>query len=156
MSPGAISRVVVADKISLVRRMLDGIHSLPLDTLTAFRTDPRMVAAGDSYLRRALEALLDLARHVLAKGFARAPAEYAEIGQQLGEVGVVDSGLAAKLVVMARYRNRMVHFYDEISDEELFSILTGKLGDIEDVISNVTRWLEANPDRVGRDGSNVP
>lgn len=68
MSPGLISRVVVADKIAAIRRMLDGIHSLPLDDLATFTADPRMVAAGDSYLRRALEALLDLARHVLSKG----------------------------------------------------------------------------------------
>ena len=94
MSPGFISRVVVADKVALVGRMLDGIRTLPLDDLTAFTGDPRMVAAGDSYLRRALEALLDLARHVLAKGFARAPAEYAEVARQVGEVGVLAPALA--------------------------------------------------------------
>ena len=97
-----------------------------------------MVAAGDSYLRRALEALLDLARHVLAKGFGRAPAEYAEVARQLGEVGVVNAALAARLGVMARYRNRMVHFYDEITETELFGILTGELADIETSITAIT------------------
>ena len=79
MSPGSISRAVVADKIALIRRMLDGIRTLPLDDPAAFTADPQMTAAVDSYLRRALEALLDLARHVLAKGFGRAPAEYDEV-----------------------------------------------------------------------------
>ena len=102
--------------------------------------------AGDSYLRRALEALLDLARHVLAKGFGRAPAEYGEVARQLGEVGVVNSELAARLSLMAGYRNRMVHFYDEITDQELFAILTGELGDIEAVIAGVTSWLADHPD----------
>lgn len=148
MSPGSISRVVVADKVALVRRMLDGIRSLPLDDLSAFTRDPRMVAAADSYLRRALEALLDLARHLLAKGFGRAPAEYAEVARQLGEVNVVDATLAARLGLMARYRNRMVHFYDEITDQELFNIVTTELGDIEAVVSAVTRWLAAHPDLV--------
>jgi len=49
MSPGSVSRVVVADKVALVRRMLDGIRTLPLDDLSAFARDPRMVAAADSY-----------------------------------------------------------------------------------------------------------
>lgn len=35
-----------------------------------------MVAAGESFLRRALEVLLDLGRHVLAKGFGRVVPEY--------------------------------------------------------------------------------
>ena len=150
MSPGAISRSVVADKVMLVRRMLDGIRRLPLDDLAAFTTDPRMVAAGDSYLRRALEALLDLARHVLAKGFGRAPAEYGEVARQLGEVGITSSELTARLALMARYRNRMVHFYDEITDQELYKILTDELGDIENVIVAVTDWLRAHPDRMSQ------
>ena len=148
MTPGLVSRIVVADKLAAIRRMLDGIRSLPLDDLASFTADPRMVAAGDSYLRRALEALLDLGRHVLAKGFGRAPAEYAEVARQLGEVGVIDSARAARLTLMARYRNRMVHFYDEISDEELYRILTRELGDIEDLATAVTGWLAANPNRV--------
>ena len=148
MTPGSISRVVVADKVAVIRRMLDGIRSLPLDTLADFIADPRMVAAGDSYLRRALEVLLDLARHVLAKGFGRAPAEYAEVARQLGEVAVVNTALAARLAVMARYRNRMVHFYVEITETELFGILTGELADIETSMSAITGWLAAHPDRM--------
>ena len=152
MSPGAISGIVVADKLAAVRRMLDGIRSLPLDELAAFTADPRMVAAGDSYLRRALEAMLDLGRHILAKGFGRAPAEYAEIARQLGEAGVLDSVRSARLVVMARYRNRMVHFYDEISDEELYGILSRELRDVEDLVAAITDWLKAHPDRVAAAG----
>lgn len=153
MTPGAVNRVVVADKVALVRRMLDGIGTLPLGSLADFTADPRMVAAADSYLRRTLEALLDLARHVLAKGFGRAPAEYAEVARQLGEVGVIDVALAARLGIMARYRNRMVHFYDEISDGELFTIVTGELGDVELVIAAITEWLAAHPDRVSQNES---
>jgi uncharacterized protein YutE (UPF0331/DUF86 family) len=148
MSPGSISRVVVADKVALVRRMLDGIRSLPLDDLATFTTDQRMTAAGESYLRRALEALLDLARHLLAKGFGRAPAEYAEVARQLGEVGVISPELAAQLGLMARYRNRLVHFYDEITDRELHAILSGRLGEIEGVMLAMTNWVAAHPDRV--------
>jgi len=148
MTPGRINRVVVTDKIAIVRRMLDGIASLPLESLPSFTADPRMVAAGDSYLRRALEALLDLGRHVLAKGFGRAPAEYAEVARQLGETGVVDAGLASRLVQMARYRNRMVHFYDAVTDDELFRILTGEIDDVQTVVAAVTKWLSDHPDRV--------
>ena len=148
MSPGLVSRIVVADKVALIGRMLDGIRSLPLSDLEAFTSDPRMVAAGDSYLRRALEALLDLGRHVLAKGFGRVPAEYAEIGRQLGEVGVLDVSESSRLVLMARYRNRMVHFYDEMTDAELFTVLSPKLRDIEGAVAGITRWMVAHPERV--------
>jgi uncharacterized protein YutE (UPF0331/DUF86 family) len=151
MTPGAVNRRAVADKIELIRRMLDGIRNLPLENLAAFTEDPRTAGAGESYLRRALEALFDLARHVLAKGFGRAPAEYAEVARQLGEVGVVSAAVAERLGLMARYRNRMVHFYDEITDEELFGILACELGDLERAIAAVTDWIASHPERVARE-----
>lgn len=151
MSPGSISRAVVADKIALVRRMLDAVRTLPLKDFADFSTDPRMVAAGESFLRRALEGLLDLARHVLAKGFGRAPAEYAEVARQLGEAKVTNPDVTERLVLMARYRNRMVHFYGEVTDRELYALLTARLADFEAVIDAVTVWMGEHPDRVSDD-----
>ena len=148
MSPDAVSRLVVADKVAAIERMLQGIGTLPLGDLRSFTADPHMVAAGESYLRRALEALFDLSRHVLAKGFGRGPAEYAEVGRQLGEVGVLDVERAMRLVQMARYRNRMVHFYDEISAEELYGILTARMVDVRDLVKAVIGWIHEHPERV--------
>jgi len=47
---------------------------------------------------------------------------------------------------MARYRNRMVHFYDEILPGELYGILAGQRGDIEEVLAMIQRWLTAHPE----------
>ena len=148
MTPGSVKRVVVADKVALIRRLLDGIATLPLDDPRDFRRDPRMVAAAESYLRRALEALLDIARHVLAKGFGRGAAEYAEVARQLGDVAVVSRDQAERLMLMARYRNRLVHGYDEVTETELYDILTRHLGDIPEIVDAVTDWMAAHPDRV--------
>src|SRR3954453_8896684 len=68
--------------------------------------------------------------------------------RQFGEVGVIDADRSRRLVVMARYRNRMVHFYDEISDEELYGILSREVKDVEDLVAAITDWLRAHPDRV--------
>ena len=64
--PGPISQKVVVAKSEIVREMLAGIRTLPLGSEPGFRADPRMVAAGESYLRRGIEALIDLGRHLLA------------------------------------------------------------------------------------------
>jgi hypothetical protein len=56
--------------------MIADIRSLPIDALETFKADPRTPAAAESYLRRGLEALLDLGCQILAKGFGRAPADY--------------------------------------------------------------------------------
>ena len=148
MTAGRVNRAVVADRVALIRRLLDETGMLPLDDLGDFTRDPRMVAAGESYLRRGLETLLDIARHVLARGFARGPSEYSEVARQLGDVGVVSREQSERLVLMARYRNRLVHGYDEVTARELYELLARRLDDIEEMVTAVTTWMAEHPDRV--------
>jgi uncharacterized protein YutE (UPF0331/DUF86 family) len=128
--------------------MLAEARALPLDSLGTFRADPRNVAAAESYLRRALEALLDLGRHLLAKGFGRAVVEYKEIPKALVEVGVVDRSHGETLRILAGFRNRLVHFYHEIGEEELYEICRAQLGDIESVLAAFTDWLQRHPEKL--------
>jgi len=146
MTPGRINEKIVAGKVAIVEEMLRGIASLPLDGEVAFRADPRMVAAGESYLRRALEALIDLGRHVLARGFGIAVPEYAKVADELCRAGVLDAPTATTLAQMARYRNRLVHFYDEIGPPKLFGILSLRRGDITAALDALRNWLTAHPD----------
>ena len=71
MSPAKIRAASILHKTEQMVTMLGGIADLPLESLQALEADPRNAAAAESFLRRALEALLDLGRHVLAKGFGR-------------------------------------------------------------------------------------
>ena len=148
MVPGLISQKIVVAKLDGIGEMLRGVASLPLASEDDFTRDPRMVAAGESYLRRALEALLDLGRHVLAKGFGLPVAEYAAIADQLDAKGVVPSDLAATMKVMAGYRNRLVHDYDVVTQSELYRILTIRVDEITAVSNAIRSWLAENPERV--------
>lgn len=146
MSPSKIRLKTVTAKAEMIREMLAAVQTLPLASEAAFSADPRMVAAGESFLRRSLEGLLDLGRHVLSKGFGKVIPDYAAVADGLAAQGILSPESAAKLRLMARYRNRMVHFYDEIHPPELYGILTEKLGDVEEVLATIQSWLVAHPD----------
>jgi len=148
MSPGKIRAAVVADKAAIVQRMLDGIASLPLATEQDFLADPRMAAAGESFLRRGLEALFDIGRHVLAKGFGEPAAEYKDIAQRLGTHGVLDARRTDRLRAMAGYRNRLVHFYAEVTPAELYRILNGQIDEVRDLLDALRQWIAAHPELV--------
>lgn len=146
MTPSKIRLKTVASKAEAIRSMIAGIETLPLTSEAAFSADARMVAAGESFLRRSLEALLDLGRHVLAKGFGRVIPDYAAVADELGAQGLLSPESVAKLRLMARYRNRMVHFYDEITAPELYSILTEERRDLEQILTAVQSWVAAHPE----------
>ncbi len=152
MTPGKISKKVVSERTSLIREMLSDVKELPLSSLEEFLGDKRNVASAESYLRRALEGLLDLGRHILAKAFGHPVTEYKEIARGLLEKEVLRKKEADLLTKMAGYRNRMTHFYHEITPEELYEICRGHLDEIELVLNRLIEWLRENKEKIDEGG----
>ena len=97
-------------------------------------------------MRRALEALFDIGRHILAKGFAYPATEYKEIAKGLSENKVLVEGETELMRKMAGYRNRMVHFYHEITPEELHEICLYHLDEIRLLTDKLVQWTKEHQD----------
>ena len=151
MTPSKMREKVVAERVKWVKEMLKSIRSLPAETYEEFRSDPRTVAAAESYLRRGLEALLDLGRHLLAKGFGKGVPEYKQIAVQLERFDVLSPDDAKLMRVLAGYRNRLVHLYQEISDEEIYEICTGEIQDMEHILRSIAKWIKDHPEMIDRE-----
>ncbi|MGQ9467088.1 MAG: type VII toxin-antitoxin system HepT family RNase toxin [Anaerolineae bacterium] len=146
MTPGRLSKRVVGDRLAWIERMVQEIRSLPLENKEAFFADRRNVWTAESCLRRALEALFDLGRHIMAKGFGQGASEYEEIPIGLKERGVLSPAEAELLRALAGYRNRLVHFYHEVTPEELYEVCAYRLTDLERVADGYRRWLGGHPE----------
>ncbi len=148
MTPDKMRAKVLAERIEWTKDMLRNLRLLPLTSYDSFIADQRNIAAAESFLRRALEAIMDIGRHVLAKSFAIDVSDYKSIAVKLGEMHVIDKEIAEKMRLLAGYRNRMVHFYNEISEKELYEICSAQLGDVESVLHAIITWLNENPQRI--------
>lgn len=132
MTLGPIDLKVIGDRMGIVRRCLDEPRKLPVSSLSEFSRDFRNPAAAESLLRRAIEAVLDTARHLLSRSHGLAALEYREVAREAGRRGlVVNPELQQRFVEIAGFRNRLTQFYDEVTPQELFSIIAGELNDIE-------------------------
>ncbi len=148
MTPSFVNRRVLADRLSVIDQALADIRALPLGDSSGFLADRRNIWAAESRLRRGLEALFDIGRHILAKGFARGVSEYKQIATNLAEVGVLGTAEVDAMRLLAGYRNRLVHFYHEIAEEDLHSVCSTGLGDLETIASAYRRWTAAHPEMV--------
>jgi len=146
MVSGTANQRIVADRLDWLQRMVEEIRSLPLGSLDEFISDRRNIGAAESCLRRALEALLDLGRHLLAKVFGEAVTEYKKIAEELARREVLDSDSAHRLRILAGYRNRLVHFYHDVTEVELFAICTHELSDLLSVKDAYANWLKNHPE----------
>jgi len=94
------------------------------------------------HLHRALEGVFHIGTHILSRIPGAQATEYKEISKQLGEHGIVEKKFAnTQLLEMAKYRNRLVHFYAEITPQEIYQILQKDLGDFEIFLSAVKKLL---------------
>jgi len=138
MTPGRVDLKVVGDRLRAVRRMVEQLRALPAGSLEQFRADFRNTAAAESLLRRAIESLLDVARHLLAKGHGVGALEYREIARESAERGLVaNPALRARFLEIAGFRNRLTHFYQEVTAEELHTILVREIGDLESLAAEL-------------------
>jgi uncharacterized protein YutE (UPF0331/DUF86 family) len=138
MTRGTVDLKVVHDRLGAVEKGLRDLRALPADSLEIFLEDFRNPAAAESLLRRTIEALLDTARHLLAKGFGEGSLEYKTVAQLAVEHGLIrDPEAGRKFLLIAGYRNRLTHFYDKVTPQELYGIIREELGDIERIVTEL-------------------
>ncbi|MEN2984391.1 MAG: HepT-like ribonuclease domain-containing protein [Dictyoglomaceae bacterium] len=74
---------------------------------------------------------------------------YKEIALALAKENIIpENFVKEKLVKMAGYRNRLIHFYSEVSLEELYSIIQNNIKDFEEFLKYIKELLE-NPEKFG-------
>ncbi|MBI3599088.1 MAG: DUF86 domain-containing protein [Nitrospinae bacterium] len=101
------------------------------------------------HLHRSLEGVFHIGAHILSRIPGGQVSEYKEMAMKLGEYNIVDRDFAnTTLKNMAGYRNRIVHFYAEISPEEIYRIINNNLGDFDIFLKGVKRVL-GNPEKFG-------
>ncbi len=141
MTPADIDPKVLTQRAAWVLEMIGALRDLPLKNKGKFVQNRHNVAAAESYLRRSLEALFDIGRHILAKRFAMPATEYKEIARGLLDKKILNEKEAELMRKMAGYRNRMVHFYHEITPEELHEICLGHLDEIKLLLDRMLRGV---------------
>ena len=131
MTRGAVDLKVVRDRLEVVTTCLADLRALPQASLEEFLSDRRNAPAADSLLRRAIEALFDTTRHLLAKAFGVGPLEYRDVARRAVEHGIIsEKALGKRFTTIAGFRNRLAHHYDRVAPE-LFGILSTDLPDLE-------------------------
>ena len=134
---------MLTGRIDVIRAALSRLKELSKLSRDEFLEDYKNPASAETFIRHCLEAIFDIGRHILAKtGKVRLTHEYKNIAKGLGESGVISKQLMSTLIEMAGYRNRIVHLYHEITDEELYEIIQKDLKDIEQFILETGAFLK--------------
>ena len=93
-------------------------------------------------LQTSIEALIDIAYHLSAKQFNHAPVDAREALQFLISKKVLPSDQFETYSAMVGFRNRVVHGYQQVSDQRVYEISTKEIGSFELFIDQILRYLQ--------------
>ncbi len=129
----------VRTKLQYVRDTVRHLEEIRSRGREAFLSDRIVQSASERYLQIGIEAILDLATHIIAREGLAIPTTYRAALETLLREGILPSSHKEAFLRMPSFRNRLVHLYDEIDPSQVFTILEENLGDFETFIQAITR-----------------
>lgn len=135
------------ERLAVERADLERLSLVPTDDLLA-DTD-KLKSVKYSFVL-AIEISVDIAHHLVATLRLRSPDSYAEAFVVLAEGDLLPKDLAGQLVMMARFRNLLVHQYATVDDRQVLEILRTRTVDLGDYSRAISTYL------LGADGGTVP
>lgn len=124
-----INKRVIFDRLKLIEKYLRKLKELQALSHGQFSLEDNFALAS-YYLRCALEATFDICAHILARIPGAYVGEYKGMALEMGKQKIIPQEFAGgKLYEMAGFRNRLTHFYDEVTPEEMYNIIQNDLGD---------------------------
>ncbi|MCL5056858.1 MAG: DUF86 domain-containing protein [Actinobacteria bacterium] len=133
---------LVTERLNIIRNAVKRLRVLAEMPAEEFCHSEDAVDIAENRLRRAIEALFDLGRHMVVKSGAGLPPDYRSVIQLLRENNILPENFARRIEGMAGYRNRIVHDYNKVTPEELYQILNTRLSDFELFCKHIADYLQ--------------
>lgn len=96
--------------------------------LEAYKANWKTQRIVERTLQMMIETCVDIANRIVSDRGMRSPTSYADTFKVLFENNVIDSGLLIIMGKMAKFRNVVVHQYEEVDSEIVIIILKKHLG----------------------------
>jgi uncharacterized protein YutE (UPF0331/DUF86 family) len=144
-----LNKEILRSRVSSIEECLQSLERYKNRSFDEFHSNPDNFRIAFYDLHRALEATMDIGSHILSRIPGARATSYKEIPLLLGRNKIIPVSFAEKeLLQMAGYRNRMVHFYSEITEKELHKIIQDNLQDFEKFCSYINKLI-TNPEKYG-------
>lgn len=117
------------------------IAQFPLDD---FKGDYLKLESVKHLLQVAIECCLDASNHIIASDGFRSPQTYSESFAILAEQKIIPGEFLPRLLQMAKFRDRLVHLYHDLNEEELYRILQEDLTDFNSFAKLILAYVETH------------
>jgi len=132
----------ILHKLQAITDSLSKLEELAQMGKDVFLIDFRSIDSAKYNLQTSIEAMIDICNHIISRKRLRVPATNVESFEVVSEAGLLPADALPVYRSMARFRNRIVHMYDDVDDSQIHEILQTRLDDIRAFVQHVanTSW----------------
>ena len=127
--------------VSELRRSVERLRDLSKLTQEDFISDPDKIGSSKYHFIVAIESCIDMCSHVIARNGYRVPEDYGDTFKVMAEVGAFDTDFSDDLRNMAKFRNRLVHLYWQVDDQQVYDIIRNRLDDFKKFLDSTSMFL---------------
>jgi uncharacterized protein YutE (UPF0331/DUF86 family) len=142
-----VDKDIILRKVSDLELYQEQISEFAGMTLQAYRSDWKARRIVERTLQIMIETCADISNHIVSDRGTRAPTSYADTFKVLFENNVIDSELFLIMEKMSKFRNVVVHQYEEVDSEIVILILKKHLRDFEKFKGAILAYLKSSPDK---------
>ncbi|MGQ9648314.1 MAG: type VII toxin-antitoxin system HepT family RNase toxin [Thermodesulfobacteriota bacterium] len=135
----------VQSKLDLIPENLEKLEILRGMGYEKFVSDFRNIDSALHRLQTSIQALVDMGGYIIASLGLRIPSSSGEVIDILVEHGLLNKSRRDRYISMIQFRNRIVHFYNNIDLKILYQILQEELIDIRELYGTLITIIEEHP-----------
>ena len=131
----------IAALTSEMKRAFERLQNLSLLSKNDFLINPDKIDSAKYNFIVAIESAIDICNHIISQNSYRLPENFGDTFQVLFEQGAFDGEFIKNLKAMAKFRNRLVHIYWEVDNEQVYSFLKNNLMDFKSFLNKIAGFL---------------
>jgi len=136
-----VDRLLVERKLCKIENFLRELQSAQVNNLEEFKRNVITKRFIERQLELCVEQMIDVCKHLVAGLDLPEPETYAGCFDILAKADVVPERNLAVFKSMARFRNLLIHGYDDVDDAVTYGIFTGRLGDFTAFAAAIREYL---------------
>lgn len=121
-----LNKKILLSQAAEIRKSLRRLQSFAKLSYSEFHANSDHFSIAEHHVRKSLEIFFDMGRHIIAREFSEKPADYQDVLKILRQNRVISNRLFKNMENFARFRNRLVHLYWQVSEKEIHEFIKTK------------------------------
>lgn len=134
---------VIEKKLRRILVYLQELRRLSFMNLEDFQEDIVKKRFVERNIELCIEAMIDVCRHLVSSLNLQEPESYADCFRILARGSVITDARQKTFAEMARFRNRLIHIYDDVDDSITFDIYSNRLSDFDDFVNVIRGYIRS-------------